>query len=85
MQFDSQYKRTILSQGILGFVPDAILALLVGFWFDQGVLVAAAIFVGLQVLNLVRWAVVAGLGWVYFHLLGRKKMASFFCDYLGSI
>ena len=67
---------------ILGFVPDAILALVGSFWVDQGVLVAAAIFVGLGLLRLVRWAVVGGFDWIYFHLLGRKQMASFLCDYL---
>jgi len=82
MQFQSRIiKNTILSM-FVGSLPDVLFSILAAWYINEGYLWAVVIYFGLQALYFAVWAVRSVFTWAFFLLSGRKKLSTFFCDFL---
>jgi len=82
MQFGSKIKRNIITNGILGLVPDALIAVVAAFATDSGILGFFAVLIGLQILYLLIWAKNAIWGWLLFWARGRKQLVAHLLDFM---
>lgn len=82
MQFESQNKRNWIVNGIVGFIPDVVIALVLAHFFKfDGWGVAFAVVV-LNVIYLLVWGRNSIWQWVYFNWRGKKVMVEHLYDYL---
>lgn len=82
MVFESKFKRNLITSTLVGVVPDVILSFAVASFLPSPLLYAVAIFLGLQALFLLIWALRSAWGWLLFYWSGRKTLAKHLCDYL---
>jgi hypothetical protein len=84
MQFGSKLKRNILTNAILGLVPDVLISGVAASMTESGFMGFFAVLVGLQVLYLLAWARKTIWAWLFFWVRGRKQLADHALDYLRS-
>lgn len=82
MQFGSKTKRDFLTNAILGFVPDVLIAGVAAHVTESAVIGFFAVLAGLQVLYFLIWAKRAIWAWLLFWIRTRRQMADHALDVL---
>ena len=82
MEFESRFWRNLISKIFSSFLPDIIVSLVITWYFKEGMVWAVFIFLGLQALYIVVWAIRSMFAWAWFFIGGRKRGTANLCDFL---
>lgn len=82
MQFESKAERNFWTKSLLGLIPDLVIAFVVAYLTDSGIIGFIAVLVAVQILYIMIWLKNLLWSWLAFWLGGRKTLASHLLNYL---
>ena len=82
MIFRSQLRRQEMMNWLLMFVPDIIVAAVISWFMDSGILGFGIAFVALFALGIVYWIIRSIAMWAAWSLVGRRFAEQHYLDYL---
>jgi len=84
MHFENRLKRRMWLGAILGLIPDTIIAAVVAWVFDSGVIGFCATLAGLQALYFALWVKTSIWSWLMYATFNRRYLAGVLHDFLRS-
>lgn len=82
MKFESQQKRKLIVSIFIGFIPDIMVAWIITYFAEGGIIGFFWALIAIYGLALLFWAKNSIWNWVYFYWSGRKEIADNIFIYL---